>query len=243
MYAWPLSFVFLYASCVCRIVGPFASVGASGELNLQNEVRNDTRETQAADDTEAHEILWRINIREQVRPVDLRQITHRVNNSQANTPDLLIHRAKCRRSIRQRQRIRRPQSASHDNEQRVPRVEVVHGAGDDTADHGDGHPHRQGEAAVLRDAVHEDGVEEGADKGGDVDRHRHVLRHGARVAEALDQRRVEVGQGRGADDGHVADDEDPGAPVDDGALQGCHVAELFLFVLVVRAGVLHALDC
>lgn len=122
-------------------------------------------------------------------------------------------------------------------------MEVVNGTSNNTADHGDGHPHRQGEAAVLRDAVHEDGVEEGADERGDVDWHRHVLRHGSRVAETLDQRRVEVGQGRRSDDGHVADDEDPGTPVDDGPLQGCHVAELFLVVLVVRAGVLHALDC
>lgn len=122
-------------------------------------------------------------------------------------------------------------------------MKVVHSTRDDTADHGDGHPNCQRKAAVLWYTVHEDAVEEGAYERSNVDRHGHVLRHGAGVAEALDQGRVEIGEGRGTHDGHVADDKDPGAPVHDGALQGLHMAELLLVSLGVWTAVLKALDC
>lgn len=179
--------------CICRTAYP--SVGVSAKHYLQDEVRNHTGKTHSTDDPESHEILRCINVREQIGPVNLRQISHGVNNCQTDSSDLVIHRPESRRRIRQRQRVRRPQRTRHDDKQCIPRVEVIHGARDDTADHCDGHPHRQRETTVLRNTVHEDAVEEGAHERGDVDRDGHVLRHGAGVSKTLDECRIEVRQG------------------------------------------------
>lgn len=168
---------------------------------MHADVRNNAREAHDRDDSEAHDVLGGVAVREQVRAVDLGQVAHGVDEGKRDTPDLVGHGHEVDRGVGQGQGVGGPEAGGHDDEQGVPRGVSVDGADDDGADHGHGHPASQDQAAKMRVLVGEEAGDGGEDEGDTKDGDRHVLGVARGVAETLDESRVEVGQSRGANDG------------------------------------------
>jgi hypothetical protein len=152
------------------------------EKEVKRKIRYNTGEAQSADDTEAHQILGLIIAREQIGTIDLSQVTHSVDKSQGNGTNLIRHGSESDRGVGQGDTVGSPESRGHDDEEGVAGFEVVHGADDDGAEHGDGHPAGEDDAAPLAVFVGEEAADGGADEGDGEDGDGHVLGGGGLVA-------------------------------------------------------------
>ena len=164
--------------------------------HMHNNINHDTESQHARDNSKAHEILWLVVCREEIRSIDLCQVAHSVDERQCDTPDIGIHGAECSACERQRDGVGSPQAGGHEDEEDVAGGEVVDGADEDGGDEGEGEPGGDDDTAVLGDAVGEVAGYGGANEGDGVDGDGHVLGlDGGGVAETVDERGVEVGEG------------------------------------------------
>lgn len=164
------------------------------EQEVQGKIRNNTSEAQTADDAEAHEVLGLIVKWEQIRAVDLSKVTHGVDKGERDGPDLVGHGRESDGRVGQRETVGRPETGGHDDEERISGCEVVDGADNNGADHGNGHPRAEHDTAPLGVAVGEETRDSGADEGDAEDGDGHILSSGLLVAETVDKGRVEVGE-------------------------------------------------
>lgn len=166
----------------------------------------------------AHEVLRRIILRKQIRAIYLRQITQCVDQRQRHSAHLCIHAPKCRGRKAQRNGVGCPQSCGHEDEQDVSREEVVDCADCDGHCHGEGEPGGDDNTPGIGEFIGEETCYSGADEGygidGDLDgdladykyshgdiAYGHVLRlDRVAVAQASDERWIEVGQSGGTYD-------------------------------------------
>jgi hypothetical protein len=162
---------------------------------MHDNVHYNTKAQHPRDDAKAQEILGLVVGREKIRAVDLRKVSECVDKRERYTAYLGLHVAKGSSSVRERDGVGSPQTGGHEDEEHVACGEVVDDADEDRGYEGEAEPAGDDKAAVVGDAIGEDGSDGGAHEGYGVDGDGHILRLDCGgVAEAVDEGRVEVGE-------------------------------------------------
>src|SRR5690242_3841550 len=85
----------------------------SAYSNMHENIHASTKTKHARNDAKAHEILWLVRCREQIRAIDLRKVAHSIDKRQRNSSDLRLHITKRRARKTKRQCVGRPQTSCH----------------------------------------------------------------------------------------------------------------------------------
>jgi hypothetical protein len=163
------------------------------ERNMHENVHANTNSQHARNDTKALEVLWLLGRREQVRAVNLGQVTERIDKRKCNGADFRLHGSEGGTGKGERDGVGGPESGGHEHEQSVARFELVDDAHEDRGDEREAEPARNDETAVVGDGVGVVGGDCGADECDGVDGDGHVLcLDSGCVAESVDEGGVEV---------------------------------------------------
>lgn len=195
---------------------------------MKSNVRSNTSEAETTDDTETHQVLGGVSGGEEVGTVDLGQVTHGVDKGQGNSADLIGNSGEGNGGVRKSETVGSPETGGHDDKQSISSSVVVDGADDDGADHGNSHPCAEDEATVLGVSIGEESSDGSGNEGNAKNGDSHVLGGSGFVTKTLDESRVEVGESGRTDDGHVTNNQEPGAPVGHGGLEGCEGSQAVL---------------